>query len=70
MSGSALAGFVVSYLQRNKLNMEVILNATLAGGVAIGATADVVLEPGLSILIGFFAGAVSSYGFLVLNEQV
>lgn len=48
--------------------MEVILNATLAGGVAIGSTADMNIYPGFSIMIGFVVGMISSYGFLRLNE--
>jgi len=37
---SALMACYISRLIYDKLDMEIVLNATLAGGVAIGATAD------------------------------
>jgi ammonium transporter Rh len=48
--------------------MEIVLNATLAGGVAIGACTDLVVSAGLSILIGAFAGICSALGFAYLNK--
>jgi len=43
--------------------MEDILNATLAGGVSIGAIANVTYLPPLCLAIGFVAGIVSSLCF-------
>ena len=43
--------------------MDDILNATLAGGVIIGAPAGVVINPGLALAIGIFAGVISTLGF-------
>ena len=43
--------------------MEIILNATLAGGVAIGSSADLVVAPWAAMLIGTIGGALSSIGF-------
>ena len=47
--------------------MEHIQNATLAGGVSVGATADMILTPLGAIIMGCLSGAaiVSSpfYGF-------
>jgi ammonium transporter Rh len=43
------------------------LNATLAGGVCIGASADLLFDPYAAILIGAIAGIISSYGFAVLG---
>ena len=56
-----------SRLAFKKLDMEVVLNATLAGGVAIGASADVVNSPGLAILIGLLGGFISAVGFKKWN---
>lgn len=43
--------------------MEIILNATLAGGVAMGSSADIIQEPYGAMLLGFIAGAISALGF-------
>lgn len=51
-----------------KLEMEIVLNATVAGGVAIGACVDMVASAGLCILIGGFAGICSALGFAYLNK--
>jgi len=46
-----------------KLEMELILNATLAGGVAIGSASDLVTAPWAAIFVGYLGGALSSLGF-------
>jgi ammonium transporter Rh len=46
-----------------KLEMEIMLNATLAGGVAIGSAADIIVAPWAAMLIGFLGGVLSSVGF-------
>jgi ammonium transporter Rh len=50
-----------------KLNMEVVLNATLAGGVSIGSASDLVVTAGVAMGIGALAGIISALGFLKLN---
>lgn len=49
------------------LNMEVILNATLAGGVIMGAAADIINDPYRPMIAGWFIGVVSALGFLYLS---
>lgn len=44
-----------------------IANSTLAGGVAIGSSADVVLDPVHSLLLGSIAGVISVLGFEYLT---
>ena len=46
--------------------MEIILNASLAGGVAMGCNANIIVLPFGSMLVGVGAGTVSclGYGFL------
>lgn len=44
-----------------------MLNATLAGGVAIGSSADLVVKPYAAILIGLAGGIISSFGFAKLG---
>jgi ammonium transporter Rh len=47
--------------------MEAVLNATVAGGVVIGACSDLILAPWASILIGFGGGFISLLGFEVIG---
>jgi len=63
-----LASTVVTFglaplISGNRLTTVPIQNATLAGGVTIGATANVAMGPFGAILIGSLAGALSCYGF-------
>jgi ammonium transporter Rh len=44
-----------------------IQNATLAGGVAVGTVADMAIQPFGAMLIGSFAGIVSTTGFQYLT---
>ena len=46
--------------------MEIILNASLAGGVIMGANADIIVMPFGSMLAGVGAGTVASLGFAKL----
>jgi len=50
--------------------MEDILNATLAGGVAIGASCGVLYLPGVAIAIGAVAGSISVIGFKFLAPKL
>lgn len=46
-----------------KLEMTIIMNATLAGGVAIGTCSDIITSPGGSLWVGFIAGVYSAVSF-------
>jgi ammonium transporter Rh len=48
--------------------MEIILNASLAGGVACGANADLIASPFGALILGFITGIVSSFGFAYLSK--
>ena len=67
---SVLATFVVSSLSNSegKLHVDHLQNAVLAGGVAVGAVADILLEPYLAIILGLVGGVVSTCGFLFLPD--
>lgn len=43
------------------------MNATLAGGVAIGTCSDIITTPGGSMWVGFIAGVFSAIGFNVIS---
>jgi ammonium transporter Rh len=64
LCGSCMMAFMCSYYFRGKeFCMVDIQNATLAGGVAMGTSADLYGNSGTSILIGAFAGVVSVVGY-------
>lgn len=63
-TGSCIAAVGISRLYLQRLNMEIVLNATMAGGISIGAASDLVVSPGLSIIIGSLGGIVSAFGIL------
>ena len=60
----AVAFALSKAIHRGKtLDMEHVQNATLAGGVAIGAVCDMLVNPGAALATGAVAGAVSTNGF-------
>ena len=46
-----------------------IQNSTLAGGVAVGTLANMVIHPFGAILIGFLAGIISSVGYTFVTVR-
>lgn len=48
--------------------MEIVLNASLAGGVAVGSAADIIVQPFGAMLAGFVTGVISSFGFAYLSK--
>ncbi|GFV54649.1 ammonium transporter Rh type C [Trichonephila clavipes] len=65
MVSSCIMAFAVSSLlhKDNKFTMGHIQNATLAGGVAIGAVADMMVHPFGAMIIGCIGGSVCVFGF-------
>ena len=57
--------FAISALisKERKLNMVHVQNATLAGGVAIGTVANMIVQPWGALLIGTVAGIISVLGY-------
>lgn len=71
LCSSTLAAAWISKLKFDgKLDMEIILNATLAGGVAVGTAADLIVNPGVSVGVGFFTGVISSLGYIHLTPYL
>lgn len=48
--------------------MEIVLNSSIAGGVAVGASADIIASPYGAMLVGFVAGTISSFGYGYLSK--
>ncbi|KAL2791058.1 ammonium transporter Rh type C [Daubentonia madagascariensis] len=53
--------------KKGKLDMVHIQNATLAGGVAVGTAAEMMLMPYGALIVGFFCGIISTLGFVYLT---
>lgn len=67
ISASCVCAAGVSRLWFGKLDMEVVLNATLAGGVSVGSSSDLVVTGSIAMAIGALAGIISAVGFLWLG---
>ncbi|GAB1603225.1 ammonium transporter Rh type C-like [Argonauta hians] len=67
-----LVVFALSSLthKKGKLDMVHIQNCTLAGGVAVGACADIILQPYVSMILGCLVGSVSVLGFVYVQPFV
>ena len=46
------------------------MNASLAGGVMIGTSSGILVNPGISLCIGLFAGFISTLGFRYLQDKL
>lgn len=68
ISASCVAAFYTSRLFRpgKKFDFEELQNATLAGGVAVGSSADLVIRPWGALVVGNVAGLLSALGFIFL----
>ena len=67
LAGSCTGTYLTSALLKNKFNMEHVLNATLAGGVAIGAPASIFFNSGASLMTGLLVGIISTLCFQYLG---
>jgi ammonium transporter Rh len=61
--GSTIATFLLSQLIHAKFDPVLVANSTLAGGVAVGASARLEMTPGGALLLGLTAGLVSVLGY-------
>jgi ammonium transporter Rh len=69
LCGSTLATYFASVKLRGKISAADIANAALAGGVAIGSTCNHAV-PGTAFTIGILAGAISTFGFAVIQAKL
>jgi ammonium transporter Rh len=71
ITSSVIGSILVARISHGgKLNMEIILNASLAGGVSVGSAADIIVMPFGSMLAGFVTGIISSLGFAYLSKYL
>ncbi len=70
LSGATLGTYVIGMLLRKgRTSIADMANAALAGGVAIGATCNVV-SPGVAFLIGLIAGSISVIGYVAVQPAL
>ncbi|KAL3266272.1 hypothetical protein HHI36_010452 [Cryptolaemus montrouzieri] len=63
----AISSCVTPY---TKFDMVHIQNSTLAGGVAIGTSANLLIQPYGAVLVGILAGTLSVYGYKKLTPVI
>lgn len=69
LSGATLATGFASITLRGKIEVADIANASLAGGVAIGSVCNTA-TPVEAMIIGVAAGAISTFGFAVIQSRL
>jgi ammonium transporter Rh len=69
LCGSTLATYLTTVALRRKISISDIANASLAGGVAIGATCATANHP-TSFIIGILAGTLSTFGFAWIQPRI
>uniref|UniRef100_A0A7S3VS73 Ammonium transporter AmtB-like domain-containing protein n=1 Tax=Dunaliella tertiolecta TaxID=3047 RepID=A0A7S3VS73_DUNTE len=70
LSGACVATFMTSVLVGGRMKAEHIQNATLAGGVAMGAACSIPITPAGAMVVGMAAGALSTLGFEYLTPAL
>merc|ERR1739838_15851 len=72
LASCCVTAFAVSALvdKKGKLNMVHIQNSTLAGGVAVGAIGNFIIQPWGAILVGIVAAIVSVCGYQYLTPMM
>jgi len=71
LTGSVLGTYIVSALGFGRgLEMENILNATISGGVVMGAPCSFIYRPGVALFIGFSTGIISTLCFHHLTPKL
>jgi len=70
LTGSCLSTFLTSAILKTTFTMEHLLNATLSGGVVIGAAAGILFNPGAALAIGFLCGIISTLGYQYLTPYM
>lgn len=72
LCASSVVAFALSSLldKKGRFDMVHIQNATLAGGVAVGASAAMPMEPFGAMAVGCVAGAISVLGYKVLTPKL
>lgn len=67
ITSSVMSACWMSLLVKGQLDMEIVLNSTLAGGVIMGAAADLINLPYHAMIAGWAIGAYSALGYAYVS---
>ena len=70
IAGSCVASFITGHIFHNKFDMDIVMNATLAGGVGIGTSSDMIAHPSIALAVGIGAGVLSSWGIVKVGPFI
>lgn len=71
IGGSIIGTFIISSVcNKRKFKIEDILNSSFAGGIIIAGCCTIIREFWSCIILGFFAGGLSSFLFFILNNKL
>ncbi|CAG9832015.1 unnamed protein product [Diabrotica balteata] len=72
LAACTITAFAASMLltHEKKFDMVHVQNSTLAGGVAVGAAANLMIQPLGAVAIGILAGVISVYGYSRLSPLI
>lgn len=71
VGGSIIGTFIISSVcNKRKFKIEDILNSSFAGGIIISGCCTIIREFWSCIILGFFAGGLSSFLFFILNNKL
>lgn len=70
MAGSCIAAFTTGHIFHSKFDMDIVMNATLAGGVGVGTASDMIPHPAIALGVGIGAGILSSWGIAKVGPWI
>jgi ammonia channel protein AmtB len=68
MTGGALMAVFICRMMLGKLDMMILMFATLAGGVMIAASSNLIFNAGYAMIVGCLGGIASSLGYFKLDK--
>ena len=70
ITASCITACAICRVTKQGLDMVVVLNATLAGGVSIGTSVNIIVNSGSAMAIGALGGIASVVGILFFSEYL